>query len=137
MARCSTSRPLSSGGTFFPGHASRRRRLPSAFRLVSGETRVQVTFLTLDWLLGEDDVERWVGVIESLEAAPEGDEWTLAEWKSADGSLGLVASRRGLRWIDAPLLDRHHSTAAPYAAQKNGLPADAQVLEGCVSWRTS
>ncbi|WP_138418741.1 DUF695 domain-containing protein [Sinomonas gamaensis] len=120
-----------------------------AFPDVPRQVRLQVTYLVLDWLLGEDDVERWLGQIEALETAPDTvgdgagllravasiaerrdpDEWSLAQWQEADGTPGIALFRQALRWIDYPTLDVHHSIHASYASQPNGLPANGAALE--------
>ena len=41
-----------------------------AFGQLSEPARAQITYLVLDWLLGEDDVERWLGHIEPLRTPP-------------------------------------------------------------------
>lgn len=112
--------------------------------------RLQVTFLVLDWLLGEDNVVRWLGDIEALETAPEGishsdsllqtvarmakrrdpNQWSLAQWQDTNGTPGLAFFRQSLRWIDYPTLDTHNNVRAAFAAQPNGLPADGTALEG-------
>jgi hypothetical protein len=106
------------------------------------QARTQVTYLVLDWLVGEDDVERWLGHLEPLTARPmpagsakdlnsavatiaaqrDPDAWTLAQWQDSQGMPGLAMFRRGLRWIDTPTLDRHQIISAEYPAQPNGLP---------------
>ncbi|HEV7183112.1 MAG: DUF695 domain-containing protein [Actinomycetales bacterium] len=111
--------------------------------------RLQVTFLVLDWLLGEDDVGRWLGHVEALEAAPVGtidgdgllravesiaaqhdpDMWTLSQWEDSNGTPAFASFRRALRWIDHPTLDMHHGVHAGFEAQNNGLPADGAVLD--------
>lgn len=121
---------------------------PAFARLPDG-VRGQVTFLVLDWVLGEDDVERWVGHVEPLVAAPptpvtaedltaavralarsvDPDDWTLATWQAEDGRPGMASFRRGVRWIDHPTFDRHHVLVAGFAAQANGLPSDGSVLD--------
>ena len=115
----------------------------------SESARLQVTFLVLDWLLGEDDVERWLGQVEALETVPVG-------FIDGDGLLGAVQSiarsarpgrvdsvpledangtavfasfRRALRWIYHPTLDTHHGVHAAFAGQHNGLPADGAALD--------
>lgn len=85
------------------------------FRDVPEAARMQISFLVLDWLLGEDDVERWLGEIEALTVAPptssEGSvlldavaalreqrdraEWVLAQWQGPDGHPSLASFRRG------------------------------------------
>jgi hypothetical protein len=111
--------------------------------------RLQVTFLVLDWLLGEDNVERWLGQVEALGTVPVGstdgdglrravesiadqhdpDKWTLSHWEDANGTAVFTSFRRALRWIDHPTLDIHHSVHAAFAEQHNGLPADGAALD--------
>jgi len=120
-----------------------------AFARLPEQVRAQVTFLVLDWLLGEDDVERWLGHIQPLSSTPEPagsaadvvaavakiaaqrdpDEWTIAQWEDKAGVPGLVTTRRGLRWVDHPTLDRHQIVSAAYPAKENGLPSDAASLD--------
>lgn len=120
-----------------------------AFGRMPKSARDQIAFLVLDWLLGEDDVERWVGLVESLEAPPaparsgddvvkavaeiaagrDPDQWAIAKWQDKRGNPGFATFRRGLRWIDNPTFDRHQVVAATYSAQENGLPVDAASLD--------
>ncbi len=120
-----------------------------AFSRLPEPVRQQITFLVLDWLLGEDDVERWLGHIEALAASPtpaaspadlrtaveavsalrDPDQWTLARWQDKRRGPGLATFRRGLRWIDHPTLDRHQQVVASYQAGVDGLPADAATLD--------
>jgi hypothetical protein len=113
-----------------------------AFVDLPEEVRAQVTFLVLDWLVGEDDVERWLGHLEPLTVRPmppgsaedvtsavarialrrDPEGWTLAQWTDREGAPGLAMFRRGLRWIDTPTLDRHQIISAEYPAKPNGLP---------------
>ena len=92
-----------------------------AYASLSEEVRGQVTFLLLDWLLGEDDVERWVGHVESLTEAPAGlvtgrevvaalsdiavrrepDEWTMGQWEDRDGAPGFCDVPQGCP-VDRP-----------------------------------
>lgn len=110
---------------------------------------LQVIFLVLDWLLGEDDVERWVAgvqqigdaaaapssaedvtdAVEALRREHDPDEWTLAGWEEQSGAQGLATYRPAVRWVDHPTLDAHHRIHAGYSAQSNGLPADTPELE--------
>ena len=120
-----------------------------AFAQLPEPARAQITYLVLDWLLGEDDVERWLGHIEPLETPPvpagsaddvtaavvaiaaqrDPDQWVLAQWQDKGGVPGLATFRSGLRWVDHPTLDRHQIVTAEYASQENGLPADAASLD--------
>lgn len=121
-----------------------------AYAALPEGARQQVTYLVLDWLLGEDQVERWVGHVESLASPPaaptdgatvlatvetiaraaDPDEWTLAQWQEQDGTPGIASFRRGLRWLDHPTFDLHHRIVARYRAQPNGFPADGEALDG-------
>jgi hypothetical protein len=118
-----------------------------AFEQMSHDLRAQVTYLVLDWVLGEDDVERWLGHIEPLVAAAtspvedltaavgslarsvEPGQWTLAQWQDKDGLPGLASFRRGVRWIDYPMLDKHHLLTRDFQSQDNGMPADGSTLD--------
>ncbi|WP_127476368.1 DUF695 domain-containing protein [Microbacterium sulfonylureivorans] len=111
--------------------------------------RMQISFLLLDWLLGEDDVERWLGEIEALTVAPptpsdgselldavaalteqrDRDEWVLAHWQNPDGYTSLASFRRGVRWIDYPVFDQHLTLTSHFTSADNGLPADAEALD--------
>lgn len=119
------------------------------FSALPEQARLQVCFLLMDWLVGEDDVERWIGQIEVLTDAPddpqrseqvvaavsaiaalrEPEEWSLARFEDREGNPGMAVFRRGIRWIDFPTLDRHQVITAMYRSQENGLPADAAVLD--------
>lgn len=107
------------------------------------DARGQVTFLLLDWLLGEDGVERWIGGIESVTERPPDalpvdalvetveslarrnpdEEWALLEGRADDGSVVLVTARRPLKRIDHPLLDQHITVTVSYSERNRaGLP---------------
>lgn len=121
-----------------------------AFPQIPQQAQMQVAYLLLDWLLGEDDVERWVGEVKALTSPPspsgkpadvvsavdqfaaarKPDEWTLAQFADREGVPGLAAFQRGLRWIDYPTFDRHQVITTPYPSQENGLPADGATLDG-------
>ena len=119
------------------------------FAQMPSDVSAQIAYLVLDWVLGEDDVERWLGHIEPLTVAPasatsaaqliaavdalarslEPDQWTMASWQEKDGLPGLATFRRGVRWIDHPTLDKHHVLIRHFDAQDNGMPADASTLD--------
>ncbi|WP_400160254.1 DUF695 domain-containing protein [Arthrobacter sp. BPSS-3] len=123
------------------------------FRDLPESTRLQVSFLVLDWLLGEDDVERWLGQIAALTAPSvdstkgdgvlravksiaevhDPDKWTLSRWEDANGTPAFGSFRSSLRWINHPTLDVHHSVHASFASQDNGLPADGAALDSLLS----
>lgn len=106
------------------------------------DARLTVAYLLLDWVVGEDDVERWIGGITPLIDAPaspanaddlvaavsaldshnDPDQWGVGRGTDEKGNPLLVTMRRGVRWIDAPTLDLHHLVRLSYLADENGLP---------------
>lgn len=96
------------------------------FATIPEQARGQATYLLLDWLLGEDGVERWLGAVQAVtvcpvdalpaDALPEtvlalaartGDhQWALLEGQR-DGKPVLVSAMRPMKWIDNCLLDQH------------------------------
>ncbi|GAA4357495.1 DUF695 domain-containing protein [Microbacterium rhizosphaerae] len=119
------------------------------FADMSASMRTQVAFLVLDWLLGEDDVERWVGKVDAVVDTPpavvdggelitaaaalarEGDidEWAVAQWHDENGNRGLASYRRALRWLDYPTLDEHHALTMSFASREDGLPLGSDELD--------
>ena len=102
-----------------------------------------VTFLALDWLLGEDDVERHVGSVETVDDPPDGalpitsaletaiaryrrdrDEprGVLLEGRDGEGMPLLVSAQRPLRPVDHPLLDTCVSVVFEFDPRNDGLP---------------
>jgi Family of unknown function (DUF695) len=115
---------------------------------IDDDTRMDATLLALDWLLGEDEVARWVGEIvaaefEPIDAIPaihlpavvadvaEGfkdEQWALLEGQTANGSKLTATARYPLRPVDHPLFDQHIEIALPYAhADGDGLPEGASL----------
>jgi uncharacterized protein DUF695 len=107
------------------------------------DARLQVAFLALDWVLGEDRVEIWVGAISaSAEPGPDLTATGLAEvvdgmipsddeplWSTMAGTrkgkplVALVQTPlKAARW---PAYDLHIRIDVPYQAQdENGFPAE-------------
>lgn len=97
------------------------------FAEVPANVRGQVMFLFLDGLLGEEDVERWIGSIEPLEApsggrtpdelraeidrrraeTPGDERWILATGTTASGEPVVVVADASLKRIDHPFADDH------------------------------
>lgn len=98
--------------------------------------------LLLEWLLGEDDVERWVrrvdcivnDVVDSIPAVdlparvadlartvPDPG-WLLLQGTLGAGDSILVRVLRPLRWIDHPTFDLHTALRVPFDADEQGLP---------------
>lgn len=117
------------------------------FATAPDNVRIQVMFIFLDNLVGEDDVERWIGEIEALdapsggrtpdelraeigrhrEADPTGDaSWILGERTARDGSTELVLFDAALKRIDHPFADLHVSLAIQLDGA-SGLPDDAEA----------
>jgi hypothetical protein len=97
-----------------------------AFDGLPSEVKGQVCFLFLDNLVGEDDVERWIGAIEADPAAlagatrdelrdeirrraesATGETWTLLEGTDGRGDPVLVRLNSSLKRIDHPFAGDH------------------------------
>ena len=97
-----------------------------AFEPLVESARQQISLLFLDNLLGEDDVERWVGAIEIDPSALEGgtpeelaaevrrraptatgDAWAIAEGTDARGNPVLMRYNASVKRIDHPLANHH------------------------------
>lgn len=98
---------------------------------------LQITFLTLTWLLGEDDLERWIGDVSATEVEPADSlpadalpeivhamaarhpepTWVVMEGEGQDGARLMAVAMRPLRWIDHPLLDQHAAITLSYPAE--------------------
>ncbi|GAA4578511.1 hypothetical protein GCM10023194_01580 [Planotetraspora phitsanulokensis] len=115
---------------------------------IDDETRLETTLLALDWLLGEDEVARWVGDIvaaefEPIDAIPaihlpavvadvadgvKPDQWAMLEGQTAQGARLTVTARHPLRPVDHPLFDQHIAITLPYEhADGDGQPAGASL----------
>jgi hypothetical protein len=97
-----------------------------AFDGLPSEVKAQISFLFLDNLVGEDDVERWVGAIEADPAAQAGrtpdelrdeirrraesatgERWALIEGRDQRGDPLLVRLNSSLKRIDHPFAGDH------------------------------
>jgi hypothetical protein len=108
------------------------------FARLPDNVRGQVTFLTLDWAVGENDVEIWLGEVtwtatepanpktpENLRyavtaVASDEDSWVLMEGQRRDGTplLAMVASPlRSARW---PRFDLHMPVRLAYQRYNDG-----------------
>jgi hypothetical protein len=100
---------------------------------------VQIAFLFLDNLLGEDDVERWAGAIEIDPAAQAGktvdelaaefrrrgesatgEHWVLIEGTNERGEPVVVRLNASLKRIDHPYADRHLEVAVKRGLDDGG-----------------
>ncbi|WP_251024693.1 DUF695 domain-containing protein [Arthrobacter sp. ISL-65] len=122
---------------------------PAFTRLTPGH-RHQLSCLLLDWLLGEDNVQRWIGTINAADtdppdslpatALPEIIEamtarhahigWTLKDAGTSSGPRTIISALRPLRWIDHPLLDLHTALHVRYPqTRSDGLPDYDEAIE--------
>jgi hypothetical protein len=121
-----------------------------AFTQVAQAVRNQVAFLFLDNLLGEDDVERWVGQLDLLDEPTGGrtpdelkaeierrsaeaagdDHWVLSTRTRPDGMVEIIVADAALKRIDHPFADRH-AVIRILAADDRWLPnaAEAAILD--------
>ncbi|WP_395398741.1 hypothetical protein ACHMXB_12690 [Arthrobacter sp. UC242_113] len=116
-----------------------------AFKAMSTKDCRQAGRLLVDWLIGEDDVQRWVGAINVARTDPSDSQpaavvpeffqgvaarnsdprWTMREAKTSSGKRVIVCALRPLRWIDHPLLDLHTAVRISYRRTgRDGLPDD-------------
>lgn len=113
-----------------------------AFDRLPQPARIQVGFLFLDNLLGEDEVERWIGSIDLLEAPTGGrtpaelmaeidrhraepatdESWILGEL-DGPGGHAIVMADAALKRIDHPFADQHVEITV--VLEDGGLPDDA------------
>ena len=110
------------------------------------EARQHIQFLVLDQLLGEDDVIRWIGAIETLEAQPANaidavqlrrEVASFAAGKK--GTARLVQGKRGgqpfatvlwngPKWVDHPFLDYRVTITFPlHETDDEGLPTSSEM----------
>lgn len=112
------------------------------------QVKLQVAFLFLDNLLGEDDVERWVGQIDILDAPTGGRtpeelkaeverravdssadaNWVLGTMARPDGTNTIIVVDASLKRIDHPFADHHVTIAILLGADRMPNDAEAEVL---------
>ena len=116
-----------------------------AFAALSPADRGTVGFLFLDWMLGEDGVERWVGdvdfdtvlieglphtavleAVEAVTASAGGPTWVRLESRANPDRPVIATARRPLRWIDRPDFDQHNAVRMAFdGSTDEGLPGPA------------
>jgi hypothetical protein len=119
-----------------------------AFDEAPPEARMQAGFQFLDSLLGEDEVERWIGSIDLLEAPiggltpdelkaevarrrdepSEGETWVLGERHRSDGGFEIVLVDAAIKRIDYPFADHHATIAILFGSDHLPTDAEAEVL---------
>jgi hypothetical protein len=120
-----------------------------AFGSFDEDLRLQVAFLALDNLLGEEAVELWVGEITTVVGEPSGattltplgaavqdlarehsgpePTWQLLEATTSSGAPLIAMVRLPLTSVTAPNLDAHVRVELPYPAEESGLPGEAAL----------
>jgi hypothetical protein len=119
-----------------------------AFAQLPEGARTQITFLSLDWLLGENAVELWIGAAESSATPPPGAQppralaeavaalaakhdkptWSLLSAEKPNGSPLIATIELPLKSARWPRFDTHAAIALPYrAANAGGLPIGASL----------
>jgi hypothetical protein len=118
------------------------------FAEVDEQTRMQAAFLYLDHLLGEDDVERWIGAIELLEAPaggrapaelkaevarqaaePREPSWINGERTRPDGQVEFIIGNAGLKRVDYPFHDTWVWVQMLWGADRYPTDHEAPILE--------
>lgn len=118
------------------------------FAAMTDSARGQLMFLIVDWMLGEEGVERWVGAIEwtltepdealpadalveitdSLASRHSEPEWVLMRGTSPDAAPVMVTAMRPLKPVDYPLLDLHCAIRHSFESQTDeGFPQQAAL----------
>jgi hypothetical protein len=118
------------------------------FAVMAEREQLGLTYLMLDWCLGEDDVERWVGsidvtteslasgirsreladLVDALAARREDDAWSLISWTTDDGEPAMAVARQWTRWIDHPVLDQHNAITVSFAERtEQGFPGPSSL----------
>ena len=117
------------------------------FASMDEQLRLEITFLALDNLLGEEAVELWVGAITAAVDEPPGattlmplraavrdlaaqhsgpePTWQLLQATSTSGRPLIASVRLPLTSAAAPHLDAHVRVELPYEAEDAGLPGPA------------
>ena len=124
------------------------------FMDVDEDTAKHLAFLLLDTVLGEQDVELWVGEVEVAEEAPldavpltglrpvvdelrsravgvDGSPtWVLLSGQTPEGARVVASARQPLRSASAPQLDTYVGVFLAFAdATEEGLPGPAALVE--------
>ena len=118
------------------------------FADVAEQVRMQAAFLFLDHLLGEDDVERWIGAIELFEAPTDGrtpaelkaeverraaepaqDAWVNGERTRPDGQVEFIVGNASLKRIDYPFHDTWVWVRMLWGADRYPTDTEAPMLE--------
>jgi hypothetical protein len=117
-----------------------------AFAGAPEQVQAQVTYLTLDWLLGEDKVESWIGAVHWTETAPaaprlpqdlraaveeladRGEQWALMAAEGKDGLPRMAVANLPLRPARWPRFDTHLGVSLPFRTCNDGrLPIDGSL----------
>jgi len=136
LLRFAFSRDEDSAAIDVIGHHPLFRKLPEP-------VRGQITFLALDWLLGEEGVELWIGAVDFSAEEPEGardpldlaaavdalrEEHREPRWVAFSGEVRgrpvTGIAQRPLRSARWPRFDTHVAVSLPFADDGAGLPSE-------------
>ena len=118
-----------------------------AFATLPEGACVQVTFLSLDWTLGERDVELWIGAVDWQPVAPPDAQspealreavadlaakhrepvWALMSTENGHAHPLMASVQVPLKSIRWPRFDTHLAVTVPYHANHVGLPTDDEL----------
>jgi hypothetical protein len=112
------------------------------------DVKAQIAFLFLDNLVGEDDVERWIGAIEAdpeaaAGKAPDelreevrrraaestGDQWALIEARDGHGDPVLIRLNSSLKRIDHPIASHHLEVVIERGLDSAGDVEEREAIE--------
>jgi hypothetical protein len=119
------------------------------FPQLPDQLRQQVTYLSLDWALGENGVEVWVGMVEPMSTVPpqactvhdlrravdrmierhREPQWAMLSGETASGEPVMAVVQVPLRSARWPRLDTHVGLTLPFVDRGNGLPTDESLQE--------
>jgi hypothetical protein len=121
---------------------------PAVAKSKKSKSNLQLVLIALDNLLGEDDVERFVGAVDVAKKKPtgklisyaslgklvaklarkwSGEKWALLSGETNDGVPLVATVNRALKRIDHPLLDMHATiTILVEAPNEQGFPTPAE-----------
>lgn len=118
-----------------------------SFAALPEKPRMHLAFLSLDWALGEQAVEVWIGEISAVPVAPaQADtvdglraavadlaerhrepQWVILSGGTPDTQGNMAVAQVPLRAARWPRFDTHIAVTAPYEDRGNGLPSDAAL----------
>lgn len=115
------------------------------FAVIAEPVRGQITFLSLDWAIGETNVEVWIGEVDhttiepaqpktpedlrnAVAAIASDDEWVVMSGERRDGTPLMATAAIPLRSARWPRFDLHVPVVLPYSRANDGqFPLDESL----------